>query len=335
MNAYESELSRVHQEPPDLNGYTNTKPTDKVRQRTSIDFSSVVMHMNRSPSPALRRLGDTTFHYTTLNSHKHEFRLLKILPETTSHIKCELIVASLRQPPSYVSLSYAWGDKEDTRTILLHGHEFPITLSLWYALARLRSRTCPVLIWVDAVCINQKDINERSHQVQSMINIYALATSVNMWLGPESEDSNLAIQLLDDIVTCSDKNNGDIRGIIFSPSRIQDFRSLAGLFERDYWYRLWVIQEIHNARAVDVYCGPSKLPWETYKKASVCLIKYQADLVRAFPRIDNRGRECTTPSYKGNSVPEALQLGPGTSGKQEYGFVEGTRLSWRKGMLRS
>lgn len=276
-----------------------------------MNFSSLAMRLDRSPSPALRRLGDTTFQYDALSSPGDEFRLLKILPKTTSHIKCELVRASLAQPPPYVALSYAWGDVEDTRTILLHGHEFPVTLSLWYALDRLHSRDGPVLVWADAACINQKDDGERSHQVQSMTGIYSKATSVAIWLGPESEDSNVAVQLLSDLVTYGEKNNGDISSFISSPFLARSFYSLATLFERDYWYRLWVVQEVHNARAVDVYCGSSKLPWMTYVKASVFFRMHHADLVRAFPRINASGRDCGILSQKGYPIITVLtRIGP-------------------------
>ena len=103
---------------------------------------------------------------------------MRILPRRRSDIKCEIFHASLQNPPRYVAISYAWGDIGDTRKILLKGTSIPIPVSLHGALEALRRRAEIVLVWIDALCIDQQNKDEQSEQVQLMTSIYSKAKSV-------------------------------------------------------------------------------------------------------------------------------------------------------------
>jgi hypothetical protein len=273
----------------------------------------------RSSSPAPRRLADTTFRYKDLDPMQNEIRLLRILPETTSIIKCEVLHTSLDCPQSYIAISYAWGDSEDTRTIMLSGHEFAVTESLWLALQRLRSRWFPVIVWADAVCINQRNTNERNLQVQAMTSIYSKAYTVAIWLGPEADNSNMALELLSEIVK-SQESSARIREIIKSPIHRACFKALVVLFDRDYWKRLWVVQEVMNAKDITVYCGPYALPWDTYATASRLFWQYQPDLIRAFLNPWHLSQEL---SSSGQTWAEMLgAFGPGRLTSGSKGLLE-------------
>src|SRR3569833_213996 len=65
--------------------------------------------------PSSQAPGDGTFKHRVLQ--QNEFRLLKILPEASSIIKCEVFHAPLDNPPSYTAISYAWGDADKTKKI--------------------------------------------------------------------------------------------------------------------------------------------------------------------------------------------------------------------------
>ncbi|KAH8675142.1 heterokaryon incompatibility protein-domain-containing protein [Ilyonectria robusta] len=250
------------------------------RPRITWDYSfqpalSYLQRIDRSPSPEIKQLGDTKYQYRQLDAQRREIRLLRILPQKTSWMECELSHVSLSAPPEYVAISYAWGDLEDTRSIMLDGHDFPITLSLWQILNRLRSDDAVIIVWADAVCINQKDSTERSHQVQRMTEIYAEATSVVAWLGPDYDNSHLAIDLILELVKADTKDTSHCRGIIMSHKWKDHFVALGEFMERDYWYRLWIVQEIFNARHVDMYCGSVKLPLSTLTAASEILARHR------------------------------------------------------------
>jgi hypothetical protein len=89
--------------------------------------------------------------------------------------KCTLRVVSLYEFLAYTALSYAWGDPNVTAPILVNGVECQITTNLESALRHIRDDINHLVIWVDAICINQRDTLERNHQVQLMRNIYSYA----------------------------------------------------------------------------------------------------------------------------------------------------------------
>ena len=87
----------------------------------------------------------------------------------------------------YDALSYTWCDPTITHLILLDGHEIKITTGLERALRYLRLTQERRILWIDAICVNQSDHNERNHQVQMMFDIYQNAETVRSWIGCETE----------------------------------------------------------------------------------------------------------------------------------------------------
>jgi hypothetical protein len=240
-----------------------------------------------------------------------EFRLIRILPAKMSTIKCELIHASLDKPPRYLAISYAWGDPGDTRKIMLGGVRISVAVSLHGALEALRQKNESVLVWADALCINQQDHEERAQQVQLMPSIYKRAESVSIWLGPESDGSQFATKLLEKLYAKNDLPTL-ISEISSSRTGLRDLQALVSLFEREYWNRLWVVQEVFNARDIVVHCGHSSLPWEHYKHASHAFRRYKRDLDQLLLGAATTGRlSRVTPSQFTHSQVLTLK-GPGS-----------------------
>ena len=124
---------------------------------------------------------------------KDRFRLLVLRPSSfEEEIQRSLIIpqADLAEL-EYEVLSYVWGLSSKTVPINLDGFKVPITQNLEYALRYLRRQTQPRRIWVDAVYINQADLDEQSKQVSRTKNIYQQAFNVVMWLGEENEPSEI------------------------------------------------------------------------------------------------------------------------------------------------
>ncbi|CAF9912789.1 MAG: hypothetical protein HETSPECPRED_001201 [Heterodermia speciosa] len=137
---------------------------------------------------------DVGYTYSGLDFARREIRLLQLLPgDWEEPLLCNLQVISLNDQPKYQGLSYAWGKPGIFKTIQLHGKPFEITVNLWVALRRLRSRHHDRIIWADAICINQKDLEERSSQVTLMGEIFSGASEVLIWLGNSisEEDGSL------------------------------------------------------------------------------------------------------------------------------------------------
>lgn len=240
-----------------------------------------------------------------------EFRLVRIFPERKTMIKCQIIHASLDGPPNYVAISYAWGDAGNTRKIELEGSLVPISVSLYGALDAIRQKSESVLAWVDALCIDQSNKDERTQQVQLMTSIYSTAESVAIWLGPEEDDSNLAADLLREVVDQASQPEVVSR-LLSSRVGQRDLAGVVSLFERDYWKRLWVVQEIFNARSITVYCGPTKLPWSVYRKASQTFSRHRTELDVYFPGRQRNGRRATVAPTQFSYSQVLVYQGPGS-----------------------
>ncbi|KAJ4369142.1 hypothetical protein N0V83_006226 [Neocucurbitaria cava] len=212
-------------------------------------------------------LGPKVYSYQPLE-RELDFRLVRVLPQKTSKLKCEILHASLVSPPEYIAISYAWGDGVDTKRLVLGGAAISVSASLHGALKAVRDQDDEVLVWIDGLSIDQHNKGERASQVQLMGYIYSRAKHVAVWLGPDADDSQLAISLLERNVS-----KQRIRAV-----ENPDSAALRSLFKRDYWNRLWVVQEVFLARKKWVFCGTSKLPWEAYEHASDAFWGHESDV---------------------------------------------------------
>ncbi|KAM6536079.1 hypothetical protein FALCPG4_005600 [Fusarium falciforme] len=119
----------------------------------------------------------------------NEIRLMALLPGRWSDpISCQLGIDSLlkkERRSDYKALSYAWGlrSRSDPPHIRVQDTMLPITVNLECALRQLRLPDEPLILWVDAICINQANVFERTTQVSRMADIYSEATEVIVFLG--------------------------------------------------------------------------------------------------------------------------------------------------------
>jgi hypothetical protein len=101
-----------------------------------------------------------------------------------------------QQRVQYVALSYTWGAALFPRSIRIGSTEYPITENLYAFIQRYRSTERPEYIWVDAICINQFDLDEKATQVGHMLAIFERAHVVVIWLGEEGPNTKLAVHYL-------------------------------------------------------------------------------------------------------------------------------------------
>src|SRR5271154_6674312 len=124
--------------------------------------------------------------------HGQYIRILE-LGSGQGQIACKLRVIPLEQAfGSYDAVSYCWGDPKNKKDILVNQKRLAIAVSLYDALLHLRheSGSKQRVLWADAICINQKDKEDQSRQVQMMGEIYQHARCVPVWLG--LDDQNIA-----------------------------------------------------------------------------------------------------------------------------------------------
>jgi len=180
-------------------------------------------------------------------------------------IHCHLLHVQRNAPGQYQALSYAWGPPHERGLgrIYLEGIPHPVTRTMEIALRKLRRKhgQSPLTIWIDALCINQNDDEEKCEQVEMMRTIYQQATEVSIWLGPEdwSPRSDLAWHLIKDLYHCP-RELSSLSSII-QPSRQDEFDALVQFFRRDYFWRIWVVQEVACATNATVYYGSESMPW--------------------------------------------------------------------------
>lgn len=221
----------------------------------------------------------------TIPNQNAWIRLLKIFPSKSGKNHYELITFNFHNHPPYKAISYAWGDPESSRYVsIVQGRRqgwLKVPVNLHAALETLRDQTEDVLVWADSVCINQQDDGEKNQQLPRIPAIYGNAGQVVVWLGVEMDDSKRAQELLHNIAHGEVHLNPDV-----------DLSSVVSLFDRDYWSRLWVVQEILHARDIVVRCGRSWLPWDDYMRASRFFQSEKVSLTK-MPLLVQGRSDCT------------------------------------------
>ncbi|KAI0906225.1 heterokaryon incompatibility protein-domain-containing protein [Ustulina deusta] len=125
--------------------------------------------------------------YTASPAGKNLIRTLELLPgNADDEIVCNLASAKLNGDTQFEALSYTWGDLDKVTEITIGQTKCQVTVNLSFALRHLRFVNTPRILWVDAVCINQKDTNEKTQQVAIVGDIYHAASQVLAWIGEPS-----------------------------------------------------------------------------------------------------------------------------------------------------
>jgi Heterokaryon incompatibility protein (HET) len=209
-----------------------------------------------------------------------DIRLLYLYPGSREdELKGELVHANLDTNALYVALSYVWGEPLFNHTLFdLDGEYYPITESLWNALRDIRSAFGDeddeaVVIWADAICINQSDIAEREQQVSLMGKIYREAISVCTYIGPAIDLTPKAVELASKLWSWTQEELKAGRGPVITdtmdeviekaglPSTKDDvWRGFIDLFERPWSSRTWIVQESLLTDNMMMMCGETILP---------------------------------------------------------------------------
>ncbi|RGP78892.1 heterokaryon incompatibility [Fusarium longipes] len=206
--------------------------------------------------------------------------------------------------PVYEALSYTWGPQSSESYVAVkaitalneetqppHQGLLAIGQNLDEAIRYLRYPHKPRTMWIDALCINQGDIEERNHEVKRMGDIFRFATRVVAWIGPAYEGSTSALATMRDVAQhIVWKSNGVCRPrpgcsnspwLDFStPLRLNKLVeiAIANLFSRSWFRRLWVLQEIHlSSPSSIVQCGQETILWKDLQGAAMILISKHDD----------------------------------------------------------
>lgn len=162
----------------------------------------------------------------------------------------------------FESLSYVWGDLSlsGTKIDLGRGQCLPIQRKLEDALYNLRHKSKTRALWIDALCINQDDYEEKSSQIQLMAEIYARCTSVIVWLGMPDANSELGLDILSFLSNSNKRIGGGGAPWDHLPSE-EVITGLQDILQRGYFHRLWVVQEAALAKRIQMYVGTTSIEW--------------------------------------------------------------------------
>jgi hypothetical protein len=217
------------------------------------------------------------FVYEPIDLDRPALRLLHLLRGKGSIIKCMLYQAFLDGADliPYEALSYTWDGANKNFTVTVNGKSLNVTENLYLALQHLRSEHIDRVIWVDAICIDQNNIRERGHQVQQMCKIYSQAEEVVVWLGPATQETDVFMGSLQQL-----ENHSSIHGYKRSHWDLSQWttfwlldskgpdvelrKGLDLLLSRPWFRRVWILQEIANAKRANIWCGTKSVKSHTF-----------------------------------------------------------------------
>ena len=199
-----------------------------------------------------------------------EIRLLLLHPgEEEEPISVDLGVWKLQHAPEFKAISYAWGEPEPTQQIYVDGKPRQVRCNCFYALWQARLNGYCSYVWMDALCINQQDNEEKGVQVQMMGSIYAAAAEVLASVGPGVDDFEFLFQF-DPLQNSQwDQTQGkaqtrQIHDFIVSQGlefRNRFWHSYYALNGRPYWNRAWIVQELARAKTKRIMCDRKSMSW--------------------------------------------------------------------------
>lgn len=231
--------------------------------------------------------------YTPLDNARNEIRVLQISSCCKRDRSLKLFKCSLDQwRGQYFALSYVWGDPYDTRPVRVNNQDVKVTRNLADALHQLQEDGVVQFLWVDALCIDQRDEEEeKAEQVQIMGEIFSAAVQVVGWLGTGGEADRAAIR--NSIAVASVARSLHIRSVHHPDgnamtsqehwrlieatfqalcTQLKPFEGTIGsillFLRKPYWKRLWIIQEITLATSAVLLCGSDHLSIDDLAAAS-------------------------------------------------------------------
>lgn len=216
---------------------------------------------------------DNNYEYDKIDLDGPAFRLVRLHHgDSNEMISCTLFQAVLHQPDElipYEALSYTWGPTGGHHSIVANGQTMSITANLYLALKNLRYPHSDRILWADAVCINQSNVKERNHQVVQMSDIYKQANRVIFFLGNATltTDAFMHCMLLVQQECSKYAYRSWTRDDIhwkkiwaIAQGKMKAFddlpcQGLTILLSRSWFRRVWILQEVANAKSAIVCCG--------------------------------------------------------------------------------
>ena len=209
---------------------------------------------------------------SAVRSSDREIRLLDLLPgERDDPIRCATRVVSLDQHPDFETVSYVWGDRKGERAIKVSGQSISITSNLYAGLLRLRQAKEKRTLWIDQICINQWDLEEKAAQVALMRDIYRRCTQCVTWMGELTRgdhevpirDAEAVFDFLRQIAAAKTARLSELP-VLFEQSDKGSAARKAfeafSMYGNPWWSRIWTVQEAIIPSSGILVWGPLSVP---------------------------------------------------------------------------
>lgn len=254
---------------------------------------SVVRDMEASSSDVAQGtpVGAVRYQYAPLSSSQ-TIRLVQMVPAAgiAGPAKLKFLEVSLDNAPEYIALSYHWGDPAPAcEWLYLDGKSLLLTNSVDEFLSHFARDHMNQLFWIDALCINQENIEEKQDQIAMMGDIYKRSSKVLVWLGlPNRHIINAfaAFRHLEPVFRGYRINN---RWALETMS-YDSWRDIARLLNRPWFCRLWVVQEVMNGPSVELRCGNLTLSWDMFELVIMGLNEWNAMSTISVGEVFSPGR---------------------------------------------
>lgn len=225
---------------------------------------------------------------------QEEIRTLTILPGSyDDDLSGVLEQHELGDPTKpYQALSYVWGSPRRREVLRLGEHQVHITRNAAALLRHLRDPTVSRRVWIDGICINQRDLTERCHQLPLMHAIYTGAESVLVWTGKSDEHTCSVFDFFKDLearhiaakserqesntdtpssVSNTEMNMGGESSNSITDHQRDSFDRIHAFVDRPWFHRAWTFQEACLSTRCQLLCGEHTLPWHTIVSATLYL----------------------------------------------------------------
>jgi hypothetical protein len=207
-----------------------------------------------------------------------EIRLLTLYPGIPGQeMMCSLVVERLQASRQYQALSYRWGEDVPNKPIMIlsyksaskpkslrdfKGSKLYTRSNLFEALQQLRHPEHEITLYVNALCINHDNLNEKYPQASRTQEIFNRASNVIVWLGTEKATSRTAFKFIPKVLDMNDFDK-----LVKEESNNQCWDALAELMRNPLFSRRWLIQELAVARNAVLHCGPHTIQWSDFSDA--------------------------------------------------------------------
>ncbi|KAH8900257.1 HET-domain-containing protein [Thozetella sp. PMI_491] len=251
---------------------------------------------------------------------RHEIRVLDIGQSSDGaggHIIAgTLRVIDLDQNPAFTALSYVWGKYSAPRDVLhCNGYQIDVTRNCWSAMYHL-TKSGPLTIWIDAICINQADDDEKSRQIPLMSKIYSSAQATYTWLRKGNAKTDVAMAFLAQgalpfhslasarLRSSPEIPTGDAMAfrlalhlygrLVIGRVRLH-YDGLEAICAAAWIERLWTLQEAVLSNNMLIVCGDRSVSWNAVVHSLECMMFLdQKFLGLAFPLAVGQWRLLST-----------------------------------------